>query len=277
MVKKHFLLLVATALAIPTHDENHQVGWLLDDDGKIVMENGNPVWQNSAGEKAQMDHQMIRNLNRESKQHREAKEAALLKLKDFEGIDPTVAREMLEKYKDVDLSKMIDANKLDEVRSEVRRSLGEQHATVVAELQEKLNGATSKLHDMMITNALSTSDFLQNSIADNVPRDMLMTYLRPHFSIVDDRVVAKVNGEVLASKTKMNEDADAHEAIELIINMRPDKDSLLRSDGHRGSGGKQSSGRGGVRRISRANYEALSPADKAKVAKELGAGTMQLV
>ena len=73
-------------------------------------------------------------LQAEAKKHREAKEAAETALKSYEGLDPEKAREAVRKISDIDLTKLIDKGKVEEVRAEVKASYEAKLKEVMTEI-----------------------------------------------------------------------------------------------------------------------------------------------
>lgn len=100
----------------------------LDAEGHAVLEGGHPVYVHDDGKEIAFDAarttETIKRLNGEAQTHREAKEKALNdigtlqnQLKVFEGIDPEASKKALQQLKDIGDGKLIEAGKLDEVRS----------------------------------------------------------------------------------------------------------------------------------------------------------------
>src|ERR1700754_878130 len=111
----------------------------LDDDGHVVVSDDKPVYVHDDGKEVAFDAPgtvaTISRLNGEAKGHREAKEAAEASLKRFEGIaDPEVAKRALETVKNLDDGKLLQADKVDEIKR-----------AAVKATEENLNGRITAL------------------------------------------------------------------------------------------------------------------------------------
>lgn len=248
-------------------------GWKLDADGRIEMKDGNPVYINSAGAEQVVNGNTISDLNREAKTHREAKEAAEKKLKDFEGLDPVETRKMLDKYKDVDLSKMVESGKLDEVKREITQ----QFTVQLNEKDKALADKDTAFNNLLIQNMFGASEFLRDRVA--IPAEFFQAAFKENFKVEDGKISAyDRNGNRLMSKKNMGEYADPNEAMEMLVEMHPNKDAILRPNGGGGSGSNgNSGGRGGGRYMKRADFEALDPMKKAAAATQMQKGEIEIV
>lgn len=248
-------------------------GWKLDAEGKIEMKDGNPVYINSNGQEQTVNGSTIADLNREAKTHREAKEAAEKKLKDFEGIDPAAARQAIDKLKDVDLSKMVDSGKLEEVKREITQ----QFTTQLNEKDKALSEQKDAFNNLMINNMFTGSEFLRDRVA--IPAEFFQAHFRENFRVEDGKIAAfDKNGNRIMSKKNMGEYADPNEAMEMLVEMSPHKDTILRPNGGSGSGSNgNGGGRGGNRYVKRADYEQLDPMKKAALADQMRKGEVEIV
>jgi len=245
-------------------------GWKKDDDGKLVVDaSGNPIFIGDGGKEQSVKGDTIATLNAEAKANRIAKETAETNLAKFGNITPETALANATALKDVDLSKMVSADKLDEVR----KSVG-------AEYQAKLDeqtAANEKLHNtnntMVLDNAFNSSKFIKENIA--VPMDMFSAMFKANFKIEDGKPVAYNGaGNKLNSAKNMGELADFDEAVEILVSGYHSKDAILKPDDQRGSGntGGGGNGGGGKARMSRAAFDALPPGEKAQTAAKVGKG-----
>src|ERR1700693_5056111 len=100
----------------------------LDENGNAVLVDGKPGYVHDDGKEIPFDAartvDTISRLNKEAQTHREAKEAAEGQLKTlgeqfkvYEGLDPEASRKALQRAKDIEDGKLIEAGKLDEVRN----------------------------------------------------------------------------------------------------------------------------------------------------------------
>jgi hypothetical protein len=246
--------------------------WKLDDNGSVVIKDGNPVYLDSSGTEKTIALNTISNLNNEARSHREQKEEALNKLKAFDGIDPVKAREAFSKLELIDQSKLIDAGKVDEVKNQITTQFQGQLNDVSAE-RDKWK---SDYENLTISNIFANSEFIRNNL--NVPRDMFEATFRKHFSMVDGKLVITDNeGNQLFSKTRAGELASSEEALEILANMHPQKDIILRADVGSGSGSNGGGGHsGGAARISRAEFAKKTPAQQAEISAKVRKGEMKL-
>lgn len=251
---------------------DNEAGWKTDENGGVVMKDGNPVYVDSSGAEKTIGHDTISRLNAEAKGHREGKESALTELKKFEGIDPDAARKAIEAMSKIDAKQMIDSGEVDKVKSQIKSEFTKQ-------LEEK-DAANAKLqasyNDLVIGNVFNSSEFLRENLA--VPSDMFQASFKEHFKVEEGQVVAydKLGNRVI-SKDRVGEYATPEEALRILVESHPQKDAILKANTGSGSG---SSGAGGNKgrgaRISRADFEKLSPQDTAVAVAKMNKGELQL-
>lgn len=266
-------LLTTTAFLTTVFAFDNQAGWKLDADGKIEMKDGNPVYINTNGDEMTVGGDTISSLNKEAKNHREAKEAAEAKLKSFEGLDPETAREAIETVKKVDAKALIDAGEVDKVKEEMKSQFTEQ----LTEKDNTISELKGEKNTMMIDKVFDSSQFIKENIA--IPHDMFQDSFRKHFKVEDGQVKAYgKDGNQLMSKEKSGEYASPDEALKLLVESHSQKDMILKADDNKGSGGSGSGGmRGGNRTVRRADFEKLSPAEQADIAAKAGTGEVNLI
>jgi phage terminase Nu1 subunit (DNA packaging protein) len=244
----------------------------LDANGNVVTKdvNGNklPVYVHDDGKEVEFDAAQtvstISRLNAEAKAHREAKEAAEGKLSAFAGItDPKAAITAMNKLKDLDLTKLVDAGELDKVRSEVARVYEERLADATAQLQ----GLQDTLYEKEIGSVFANSAFVKKSLA--IPADIVQARFGSNFGIEQGQIYAVDNsGNKIFSRVRPGELADPEEALSILVDQYPHKESILRGSGSSGSGSQGGSGGGGSKTITRAQWESLGVAEKAAAARE---------
>lgn len=247
--------------------------WKVDDKGTLVTADGNPIWVDDAGKEMNVQGNTIQRLNGEAKSHREAKEAAETKLAAFKDIDPVAAKKAIDTLKDVDLSKMVGLNKLEEVKTEVNRQWQEKHTAVETEK----NGLRSQLDNMLLQSAFTGSKFMSERVA--IPAEMMQATFGRHFKIEDNKVVPYGHdGAKLLSKKRMGEYADFDEALEIFVEGYPHKDAVLRAPGASGTGSKGDGGhRPGAKYVKRSEFEKYSPLQQAEAAAKARSGELQIV
>lgn len=241
-------------------------GWKMDGDKIAVDGDGNPVWIGADGKEMSVRGNTIADLGREAKQHREKAQEQTDLLNKYKGddgklIDPDTAKSAIKTVGDIDASKLIDAGKLDEVKNQIK-----------TEYENKLNEVTNNLKDYQskyenkLVDDVFNSDFMENVA---MPRDFFSAAMRNHFKVEDGKVVAydKAGNRVMSDKN-VGEYADPVEALKIIVDKHPQKDTILKADVAGGSGGGGGGGaRGGGRRMSRADFNALNPVKQAEVAE----------
>lgn len=260
-----------TLLLASVYPRDNQSGWKITD-GVIELKDGNPVYVDATGREMVVKHDTISNLNAEAKTLREAKEKAENTLKNYDGLDAKLAKEAIDKLKQIDAKQLIDAGKVEEVKSQIKTEYEKQ-------LQEKDTLAQqlqTRLDDMQVNSVFSQSDFVRNNIA--VPQDMFEASFRKNFKIEDGKIVAYDKaGNRLMSKQSIGEFATPEEALRLLVEAHPQKDTILKAGVGSGSGADGSGGnRGGGRVITRSEFAKLTPFKQAEVAKSVSAGEMKL-
>lgn len=251
---------------------DNQPGWKLTEDGVVELKDGNPVYLDSSGNEMTVGMDTISNLNGEAKKHREEKEAALKKLKAFDGLDAVKAREALQKLEKLDAKELIDAGKVDEVKQQITS----QYQTEISEKEKALQSLQQQYDSMMVGNVFANSEFVRNNLA--VPRDMFEATFRNNFKVEDGKVVAiDKDGNTLYSKERAGEAASPEEALKILAESHPQKETILRADVGNGTGNKGHGGSsGGGRYMKRADFEKLTPAKQAETVGKMRNGEITL-
>lgn len=248
-------------------------GWKKDDQGNVVLKDGNPVYVTASGQEQTVNGSTIADRNREAQQLRERAEAAEGKLKDFDGIDASIARKAVEDMKKIDSKKLIDAGQVDELKAQMKA----EFTTQLAEKDKALGERDTKINDLLISDVFKSSDFLQNGIA--VPRDFVESAYRNNFKIENGKVIAvDKEGKPIASKANLGEYASPDEALRMFVESRPDKDVIIKADvgtgsGNGGAGGSR--GQGSI--LKRAEFDKLSPAQQGEAAGKMAKGELKIV
>lgn len=241
-------------------------------DGQIATTEVNgaklPVFIHADGKEAPFDADStlgtISRLNGEAKSHREKAEAAQTALKAFEGLDPTKAREAIEKMSTVDLSKMVSVGEVEKVKTEVAKALEQQYAPI----KTKAEQLQQQLEAHLIGAAFSGSQFVATKIAaaDAASAAQIARGLfGQNLKVEDGKVVAyDGNGNKIYSKTRPGELADPNEAIEVLITGSPLAASILKGANASGggAGGGGGGGGNGKTQITRSAWQALSPLEQ---------------
>lgn len=248
------------------------MSWKLDENNNIMLKDGDPIYVDANGVEKTVGVDTIARLNKEAKDHREAKEEAQAKLKLYEGIDPEKARAALETVAKLEEKKLIDTGEVDKLKSQITQ----QFQTQLTEKDTAYTELKKKFDNMLIDGVFANSDFIRNNVA--VPVDMFEAKFRNNFKIENNEVVAYgYDGSRLMSKTRAGEYATTEEAMQILAESHPNKDVILKANPGNGSGaGTGGAGNGGGRYMKRSDFEKLSPVQKAEYAIKMGKGEIQL-
>jgi len=221
----------------------------------IEMKEGKPLYVTD-GKEIEIDvpgaFSKITQLQGEAKGHRIAKEDAETKLKAFDGIDPALYNDAVEKLKKIDDKKLIDAGEVDRVKAEATKAVEDKYKPLVEE-NEQLKG---RLRNTQISSAFNASKFIKDKIV--IPPDMMQSRFENNFKIENDKVVGYSNaGEKIFSKKNPGDDADFDEALEILVESYTYKDNILKGNDNSGGGTRKSDKSGGPKTITRAEYNAL--------------------
>lgn len=248
----------------------------LDEKGGVIVQDGKPVYVDNEGKDIAFDAPAtvatIARLNGEAKTHREAKEALEGKLKLFEGIDdPAKALKALETIKNFDDKKLIDAGEVEKVKKEAKEAFDQQLAAQEKKYKpivEKLGSVENELYQERLGAAFNRSKFIQDKLA--IPVDFAQAKFGANFSIEDGKIRAKgPDGNLVYSRSRPGEVADFDEALEILVDAYPYRDSILKGTGASGGGANGSSNNaGGKKQVTRAQFDAMDPVAKAAAVKE---------
>ena len=244
-----------------------------DAEGAIVTQEVNgkmlPVYVHADGKEAPFDGDgtisTISRLNGEAKGHRERAEKAESTLKAFEGItDPQAALKALNTVKNLDDKRLVDAGDVEKVKAEAIKSVRAEFEPIVAE-RDKLK---SELYGEKIGGAFARSKFIAEKLA--IPADIAQAAFGARFKVEEGKTVATdANGQPIFSRVRHGEPADFEEALEIMVDAYPNKASILKGSGASGGGASGSpAGAGGKKTVTRAQFEALQPAEKAAMATD---------
>lgn len=244
----------------------------VDANGNAVLQDGKPVYIDADGKEHVFDvaanQSRINGLNAESKSHRERADAAEAKLKAFDGItDPAAAAKALQTVAKLDEKQLIAAGDRDAAVKAAVDAVEAKYAPTVkksGELEAQLNG-------LLIGGAFSNSKFVAEKFVTKGPAgvEIARALFSQAFKVEDGKLVAyDTSGNKLYSPTRHGQLADADEAIALLVAAHPHKDALLAGSNQSGGGSTGGTGSGGKRTLTRAQFEQLPAADRAKAAAE---------
>jgi len=239
----------------------------LDEDGKVVTDGNKVIYEDEDADNKEYPldppsmYAKIIDLGKENKKHRDkvtAVEAKYLPFADIEDIevwkkDADKAIDTVANFNDKDF---VEAGKVEKVKAEMREAYEAKLTSKdnKAQLVEKAHVDALGLKDkqirtLMISNRFSVSPhFNGEKSITTMPPDVAESFFGNVFKVkeIDGKLALRAyqNGEELISLQNPGEPADFEEAISMVIDKYPNKDSILRAPGG-GSGG--SGGGGGDR------------------------------
>lgn len=251
----------------------------LDEQGHAVLKDGHPVYVHADGKEIPFDAAgtvaTITRLNGEAKGHRERAEAVEAKLKPFEAItDLPAALKAIDMVGKLDAKKLIDAGEVDKVRAEAKKAFDDQvkaiEATFAPVVQER-DSLKAALVSEKVGGSFARSKLIAEKLA--IPADMVQARFGDAFKLEGDAVIAyDKGGNKIFSRAKPGEVAVFDEALEILIDGYPYRDSILKSSGASGGGsGGAGHGADGKKTITRAQHDAMEPAARAAHFKNGGA------
>jgi len=251
---------------------------LLMDGEHAVLRNGKPVYVLDDGREVEHDAAAtvakISQLNGESKNHREAKEAAEAKLKMFEGIENAEdAKKALELAKNIKDGELVAAGKVQEIKDAAARTAQEQVAAATREaeakrvaLEEANAKLTGQLNSHIVGGSFANSKYIQEKLA--IPHDVAQAMFSNRFKVDNGKLVPMdASGNPIYSAVRHGEIADFEEAIGMMVNQYQNKDMIMKASNQGGSGARQSGG-GGDKTMSRTEFAKLDPTSQAKAMKD---------
>lgn len=273
--KFHVLLnLTATKFNMPRVFDPGKAGWKMDANGHIELKDGNPIWLDANGGEAVLAGDTIARLNGEARDLRKRAETAETALTPFKGIDPEAAKKAIDLVKNIDAKKLIDAGEVDKVRAEISGQFTAQLTEkdkAIADLNDNLNG-------LRIDNIFNQSPFIRENIA--VPPDMFQATFRKNFKIGADGKPEAYgrDGNRIMSKKNIGEYADPDEAIALMVDQHPQKDTILKAPGHSGTNNNGGGGgRANQRVVKRVDFDKMVPSEQANLAAKAATGEVSIV
>lgn len=243
----------------------------LDEAGHVVVKDGNPVFVHEDGKAIAFDANgtlaTISRLNGEAKSHREGKESAEAKLKVYEVItDVPAALAALETVGKIKDKQLIDAGEVDKVRGAAKAAFDDQ-LKAVEERYKPIVTERDNLKGALVAEKVGGSFARSKLIAEKlvIPPDMVQARFGDAFKLEADGTVTGYDkvGNKIFSRAKPGEVAGFDEALEILIDGYPYKESILKGSGaHGGGAGGAGSGANGAKALNRAAFEALAPAQR---------------
>ena len=241
------------------------MAWKKDESGALVLSEGNPVYVGNDGNEVVTSGEYVGQLRGEAAANRNELKKAKESLSLFDGIDPSNAKDALTKLKDIDLSKMIDASKLDDVRSEVSKSFQGK----IDELTTTLGERDQNIHGLLVSNAFKGSQYIKDKTV--LPPDVAESFFGKNFKVENGVAVGYRGQDPIYSNQNPGKLAGVDEALEIMVNGYSGKDNILKGSGASGSGAQGSNTTGsGSKSMSRDQFDSLSPQEQGGFARDGG-------
>lgn len=237
----------------------------LDENGNVVVVDGKAVYLDKDDKEIVLDvdslYKKIQTVNNESASRKRKIAEMDDKLKVLVNIENPEewmesARKALETVQNLDDKKLIDADKVDQVKQQIKEAYDlklvdfETAKTVeITGLNDVIKNKDSKIYNLLVSSNFATSPFFSGKEPKTVLLpDIAESYFGKHFKVEEndngELVVAGYIGEDrIPSRSNPGEGANFEESITEIIDKYPMKDRILRAGGNgSGSGGNQDGG-----------------------------------
>lgn len=244
----------------------------LDDAGHVVLTDGKPVYVDETDGKelafdaAQM-HRKITELGAENKAHRERFQAAESVLEKFGGAKPedfAAMKKVMEEVGGIDgISELKKKSGVDV--EAIKKSITDAYEAKLAEATKASTEKDGTIRQLLVGNGFATAKSLADTIFKDT-RDVAESYFGKHFKVENGKPVAYLGENMLLSRERPGEPADVNEALSILIDQHPQRDSFRLAPGG-GSGAKES--RASVTGI-KARSDFKTDADKSKFISENG-------
>ena len=197
----------------------------------------------------------IPNLQREAKEHRLNAKEIKEKLSKYEELNIDVdnfstwradAEKAISTLENIDASKLIEADKVGEIKSQITTAYEEKIKSLTNESLSKLSNyekliqqKQGQINQLMISDKFNSSPFIKEKLT--LPPRVAKKYFADNFKVetIDGelKTVGYLNGEQIYSKENIGELADFNEALKIMVDSDPDKDDFIKTDIKSGSGG----------------------------------------
>lgn len=235
-----------------------------------VMQNDKPLYEDVEGKEVEFDVEhavsRINILGGEARKLRKEKEDAEAKFKPYEGLDADKARQALKTVENIKDGELISAGKAEEIKVAAAKAAEERVAAANKAAQEQLEAIKAdneklfkQLHAEKIGGSFARSKYIAEKTL--LPGPAAEKIFGDHFKIEDNKIIAYgPDGNKVYSRAKPGSDAEFEEAIEMLIDTYPFRDSILKGSGG-GTGARPGAGGGigGGKVMLRAEFEKLDP------------------
>lgn len=226
---------------------------IIEDDGRII-------YVDSDGKELGLNppamYSKISDLGKENQKHRLKADELKQKLEQFNGIEDLTkwkekADEALKTVENFNDKEWLKADKVDKLKADITsayeekiKQLSEIYSGKETELQTKIDEKSNQIRKLLISKYFAMSQYFSGGGDKSktiLPSNIAEDHFGKHFKIEngpDGLPVVRAfyqNGEPVLSRQNPGEPAEFEEAIGLIIDKYPGKESILRS-GSQGSG-----------------------------------------
>jgi hypothetical protein len=222
----------------------------LDDDGKVKVEDGLPVYEFDDGSESAVDvsgsfktyENKISNFDEERDRHSKKLKDKDKELKKFKGIDIEKYNKGMEKIKAIDDQKLLDESGAEALKKAMRANFDEELNEVrtsfkksMDEKDESVSNLNSIVYDLAIKNKFATNNHFAGKDAITIynAEDAAKIY-GDHFNVETNgssyKIVAKDHeGKPILSKKNHGEPATFDEAIKQIIDTAAKTKAILKN------------------------------------------------
>jgi hypothetical protein len=250
----------------------------LDENNNAVLMDGKPVYVHEDGKEIPFDAaaamKTIAERNAEAKKHREAKEAAETKLEAFKGIDdPETAKKAMTTVANLDAKKLIDAGEVEKMRQEAIKAVTDQYEAKLQGVSKERDEFSSALSNELIGGAFARSPLIVGDKAKlAIPADLVQAKFGSAFKVENGAVIGYNGQDPIYSRVNPGALAAFDEALEILVDQYPHRDSILRGSNAQG-GGAQGGSSGASKTLSRTSFESKSPSEQMAFVKSGGSIT----
>jgi len=191
----------------------------------------------------------VPSLQKEAKERRLELKSAKEELETFKELELDVenfpkwrkeAEKAMETMKNLKDNELIEANKVEEIKQQVRNELTEEHSRIekqykqqLKEKEETVKTATNQINELVVGNKFLSSKFIGENLV--IPPKMARKVFGDRFKVEvkDGKPIAvgyDDKGEPIMSRSNIGEYADFDEAFKYIVDSDPDKDAYIKAD-----------------------------------------------
>lgn len=227
----------------------------VDTEGRVMYDNDGKEFAFDAAQ----TYAKIQQLTSEAAGNRKAKDDAEARIAELSG-----------KLEGVDLSKMVDAGKLEEVKAQMAKQYDER----ISAMSNDYNALMNQYNSEKVSAAFANSQYIKDNL--NLPPEVARATFQQHVKIEDGKmIITGLDGQPIYSRKDVGSPAGFDEAMSILIDGLPYRDQITKPRNHKGTGGDNDGGQG--RKISLQEFDSMSPMEQAKIAKAMQSGEVALI